>query len=110
MKHLILALFLIAGCGPKPIDPDIPVPVPGIKSYKIGSPAVAGQTYKWAPVTGLDDATLAQPMASPTCTTVYEVTATNQCGVAKSSMTFHAMKKNDKGELVEVKCQNEEGK
>ncbi|MCZ8242910.1 MAG: hypothetical protein O9323_14380, partial [Microcystis sp. LE19-131.1A] len=43
----------------------------------IGATAVAGVTYAWTPVTGLSDATIANPTANPTATTTYTVTATN---------------------------------
>ncbi len=42
----------------------------------IGSPDNSGgtATYSWSPSTGLDNASIAQPMASPTETTTYELT------------------------------------
>lgn len=46
---------------------------------RIGTPppaGLAGVTYAWTPATGLDDATAAQPLASPTDTTVYTVSMT----------------------------------
>jgi autotransporter-associated beta strand protein len=46
-----------------------------------GSPTASGgtgpYTYLWSPATGLDDATAANPMASPTSTTIYTVTVTD---------------------------------
>ncbi|MCG3157758.1 MAG: hypothetical protein DKINENOH_04394 [bacterium] len=46
-----------------------------------GSPAASGGTppyaYSWAPATGLDDATAANPIASPTVTTTYKLTVTD---------------------------------
>ena len=46
-------------------------------------------TYSWSPSTGLNDATLANPTASPTSTTPYTVTVTDSfgCTTATSSMT-----------------------
>lgn len=37
---------------------------------------LAGVTYSWSPATGLDDPTLAQPMASPASTTTYTLSMT----------------------------------
>lgn len=48
--------------------------------FKLGTPAKAGYTYSWSPATGLDDPNVAQPMASPSATTTYTLTATyNGC-------------------------------
>ena len=108
----ILGLFflsVLSNCGghdPEP-GPGPKPPVPTTTSVKIGTPEVAGQSYKWSPVAGLSDPFIAQPQAMPKCTTIYEVSATNQCGVAKSSVTVHVFKKNSDGELVEVKCMDE---
>jgi hypothetical protein len=54
-----------ASCGGKPV--------------RIGTlpPAgLAGVTYSWSPATGLDDPTVAQPLASPTVNTVYTLSMT----------------------------------
>ncbi len=49
-----------------------------------GSPTAGGgtapYTYSWTPTTGLDDATLANPTASPTDTTTYTVLVTDASG------------------------------
>ena len=45
-------------------------------SATLGSAGAAGFTYAWTPTTGLDDATLAQPTATPTATTTYSLVAT----------------------------------
>jgi len=45
-------------------------------SVTIGSPAVAGFTYSWSPATGLSNASIAQPSASPSATTQYILTVT----------------------------------
>ncbi|MCK6560016.1 T9SS type A sorting domain-containing protein [bacterium] len=46
-----------------------------------GNPAASGGTppyaYSWTPATGLDDATAANPIASPTVTTTYKLTVTD---------------------------------
>ncbi|MCP4091357.1 MAG: hypothetical protein GY746_16425, partial [Gammaproteobacteria bacterium] len=44
-------------------------------SVQIGDPAIAGVIYSWTNSGTLDDATAAQPMASPLSTTTYTVTA-----------------------------------
>ncbi len=46
------------------------------QSVQIGSPALPGVTYQWSPVTGLNNAGIAQPQANPTVTTTYTVLAT----------------------------------
>lgn len=49
----------------------------------------AGATYSWSPATGLNDATIYNPIATPTSTTTYTVTKT-KCGVdAVSSITIN---------------------
>lgn len=59
--------------------PDVSVCEGG--SAQIGNTAVAGQSYLWAPTTGLDDATIANPMVTPAITApgsqTYSVTITN---------------------------------
>jgi hypothetical protein len=42
----------------------------------IGSAAVSGNTYSWSPSTGLSNASIANPVASPTATSAYIVTMT----------------------------------
>jgi autotransporter-associated beta strand protein len=56
-----------------------------------GSPTASGgsgsgYTYSWSPATGLNDATLANPTASPTSTTTYTVTATDSVGCTAQAM------------------------
>ncbi len=46
--------------------------------------ASGGTTYQWTPVTGLDNALLASPLASPTATTTYSVKVINQFGCSKT--------------------------
>lgn len=46
------------------------------RSVQIGSPALPGVTYQWTPNTGLNNATSAQPLATPAVTTTYTVLAT----------------------------------
>lgn len=45
-------------------------------SAKIGNQELKGASYSWSPATGLSSATVAQPIASPTVTTAYTLTAT----------------------------------
>ncbi|MFS4482056.1 Ig-like domain-containing protein, partial [Hyunsoonleella sp. 2307UL5-6] len=42
----------------------------------LGTAAQAGFTYAWTPTAGLDDATAAQPVATPTATTTYSLVVT----------------------------------
>jgi len=46
-------------------------------STTIGTPVMAGLTYNWAPATGLNSDTLAQPQATPTISTTYTLTVIN---------------------------------
>lgn len=103
ITFMCAVVIFTARCGKDPVPPG-PNPVPVVSSVQIGTPAIAGQSYMWMPMEGLDNPTAAQPMASPKCTTKYTVTATNQCGVVSSSMTVPVWKKGPKGNLIEVKC------
>ncbi|MFN8358392.1 MAG: PKD domain-containing protein [Candidatus Kapaibacterium sp.] len=49
-------------------------------STEIGEAAQAGYSYNWQPTAGLDDATKANPTASPTSTTQYILTVTGNGG------------------------------
>ncbi|MBK8685483.1 MAG: hypothetical protein IPN26_11060 [Bacteroidetes bacterium] len=49
-------------------------------STTIGSVAIAGSSYSWSPSTGLSANNIAQPVASPSATTNYTVTATGSNG------------------------------
>ncbi|TDB58691.1 DUF7948 domain-containing protein, partial [Arundinibacter roseus] len=55
---------------------------PGIQ---LGTPAVAGFSYAWSPSSGLSSATIAQPLASPTSTTFYILTVTNNATQCKAT-------------------------
>ncbi|MCP9753205.1 SdrD B-like domain-containing protein [Ferruginibacter sp. HRS2-29] len=60
-----------------PTIPDAPdVTVCAGHTVMIGSPALPGVSYQWTPATGLNDATLAQPLASPSVNTLYTLVAT----------------------------------
>lgn len=43
----------------------------------LGSPGATGYTYSWSPSTGLNDANIAQPVATPTTSTSYVLTVTD---------------------------------
>ena len=51
--------------------------IEGHNAVQIGSTPVLGYTYAWSPETGLTDAAIANPLASPTATTTFTVTVTN---------------------------------
>ena len=88
--------FLLFGLG---LLASAPAQVPSIIDYRGGvaiggSPTGSGgmgslYTYSWTPTTGLDNATAANPTASPTSTTTYAVTVTDSfgCSGAASSVT-----------------------
>ncbi|RZK99331.1 MAG: hypothetical protein EOO62_24955, partial [Hymenobacter sp.] len=61
-----------------------PVAVPGAAATicaggtaQLGAAAVLGLTYSWTPATGLNNATAANPIASPSATTTYFLTVRN---------------------------------
>ncbi len=55
--------------------PDISICSGG--SAVIGTPSQAGLTYLWTPTTGLSNANIAQPTATPSTTTTYTLVVTN---------------------------------
>lgn len=54
----------------------------------------SNESYSWTPITGLDVATIASPMATPTQTTLYSVTYTDAAGCKATSSVE-----------VQVKCE-----
>jgi gliding motility-associated-like protein len=54
---------------------------------QIGMTAVSGINYSWSPTIGLDNATIANPIANPTTTTTYTLTASDGNCTATSSVT-----------------------
>lgn len=50
--------------------------------------ATGGYTYVWTPADGLDNPNIANPIASPTQTTTYYLTAYNSCFTDKDSLTI----------------------
>jgi hypothetical protein len=70
---------VVAAAGPdKTVCPGNSV---GIGGSPTGSGGTGSLTYLWTPATGLNNATIANPTASPTATTTYTVTVTdaNSC-------------------------------
>jgi len=73
-------------------DPDTILPGSSSSLFVSGTP---GSTYLWTPADGtLDDSGVANPMASPLQTTVYQVEATDQNGcLAESSVTVFVIER-----------------
>lgn len=64
------------------------------EDVQIGPTNVPTFNYSWSPTTNLSNAAVAQPLASPSSTTTYTVTATsaNGCtGTASTTVTVHAL-------------------
>ena len=55
-------------------------------SVKIGNPKLDSVTYSWTPFLGLNNANVAQPIASPTTTTTYTLTANFAGGCAAAAV------------------------
>lgn len=96
----ILLSLLLTSCG-KHNEP-VPPPPPVVPHVQIGTPGDINSVYLWSPTEGLDNPTVAQPIASPSKTTLYTVTVTNKCGQVKASTTVHVFKKDANGKIVEV--------
>ena len=63
-------------------------------SVKIGNPKLDSVTYSWSPTTGLNNANISQPTASPTATTTYTLTANFAGGclaAAVASVTVYVL-------------------
>ncbi len=60
----------------------------------LGTPAQTGYTYKWTPTKGLDNATKAQPVATPTKTTQYTLVVTAKGCKSKPSKVTVTVDKN----------------
>jgi hypothetical protein len=54
----------------------------------IGTAPIAGITYSWTPSAGLNDASVAQPVASPLASTAYTLTVTEAGGSSASDVVF----------------------
>src|ERR1700676_3468712 len=102
MKKFIFTLLILSACAPGPVTPVVP-PVITPPSVQIGTQELPGTVYSWSPIQNLDNASIAQPVASPSKSTTYTVTATTQCGVTKSSVIVHVYKLLANGSLQEVK-------
>lgn len=67
--------------------------IPGApNAVRIGAPGDIDTQYQWDNADTLNSSSLAQPIASPKKTTVYEVTATNKCGRVSARVTVHVYK------------------
>jgi gliding motility-associated-like protein len=60
----------------------------------IGSNAITGVTYSWLPITGLSDATIANPLANPSATTTYTLIATKTATGCTASASVNAIVNN----------------
>ncbi|HHZ64579.1 MAG TPA: PKD domain-containing protein, partial [Flavobacteriales bacterium] len=58
-------------------------------SVSVGGPAKPNHTYAWSPSTGLDDSTLANPIATPAVTTTYYLLAQYNCNSIVDSITVY---------------------
>lgn len=79
-----------ANAGPDRSNFCRPCCTPAISGASIGTAAVSGYTYSWAPATGLSATNIAQPVASPCGTTVYTVTvnsSNNECAATTDAVT-----------------------
>lgn len=57
-------------------------------SVTLGSGNYACAIYSWQPPTGLNNANIGNPIASPTQTTTYYLTQTSPCGITKDSVSI----------------------
>jgi hypothetical protein len=55
-------------------------------SATIGTPGIAGNTYSWLPTTGLNSATLAQPITTASSSTIYTLTVSSPIGCTAQSV------------------------
>lgn len=88
---------IVENCEPKPIadaggDQWIVLKPDMADFVFIGTPAIPGTQYEWAPSEGVHAPKSAVTIATPDKKTVYTLTAKNKCGVAKSSVTVHVLK------------------
>jgi gliding motility-associated-like protein len=63
-----------------PADANVDRTVCGNVAAQLGTPPVAGYTYAWSPSTGLSNASVAQPNASPSTPQTYTLTVTDANG------------------------------
>ncbi|MEZ5047792.1 MAG: SdrD B-like domain-containing protein [Chitinophagaceae bacterium] len=69
-------------------------------SAVIGTTALSGNTYSWAPATGLNATNIAQPTATPSTTTNYTVTVTNSNGCTSTDVVTVFFKEGSIGNYV----------
>jgi len=87
----LTADFLIYVPGQIPVaDAGPDITVCGTLPSTIGTAALAGLSYTWSPAADLSDPNLAQPIASPSFTTTYILTASNSsaCPTAMDTMVY----------------------
>jgi len=73
--------------APLTVDAGADASIPNGGSVQLGAVAVGGQppyTYRWSPTTGLSSSSVAAPLASPTATTSYTLTVTDNAGTNAS--------------------------
>lgn len=70
------------------------------QSVQIGSAPVPGLTYTWSPATGLSDANVANPVASPTSTIKYTVTVSGPYGCTASDEAIIGLIFNNPDSLI----------
>ncbi|WP_222538905.1 gliding motility-associated C-terminal domain-containing protein [Pedobacter polysacchareus] len=74
---------------PQPVAAVNQPPAPICYGASILLEASGGNSYKWSPTTGLSDPNIANPIASPTHTTTYEVTVSNGFCEDKAQVTVN---------------------
>ncbi|MFN0201570.1 MAG: T9SS type A sorting domain-containing protein [Bacteroidia bacterium] len=95
--YIVYNLAATAGCGatdtvivtvltPPTANAGVDKTICAGASTTIGVAAVANLTYSWSPATGLSSAAVANPTASPTTTTTYTLTVTNQGGCSSTDV------------------------
>ena len=76
-------------------------------SVPLGTANYEGVTYSWQPTTGLSNANIGKPMASPNITTTYYLTQTTPCAVTVDTVEVSVcdgvgVNENNKEDIVEV--------
>ncbi|HEV8082859.1 MAG TPA: hypothetical protein VGP55_06645 [Chitinophagaceae bacterium] len=72
ISHRVVAQIVLCPPTTVPNASDVSICSPG-GSAIIGSPTVPGYNYYWSPATGLNNPNIAQPTASPSQTTTYNL-------------------------------------
>ncbi len=76
-------------------------------SVQLGTTNYEGVTYSWQPTTGLSNANIGKPMASPSITTTYYLTQTTPCETTVDTVMVSVcdgvgVNENNKEDMVEV--------